>query len=82
MAELSAHQLQFIDKSPHISVLLNLYEEHLDHFDGFSDYENAKFNLANKQSDEDFFVYNAEDKEISRLIMENKPKSRLIPFHD
>ncbi len=80
VAELSAHQLQFIDKSPHISVLLNLYEEHLDHFDGFSDYENAKFNLANKQSDEDFFVYNAEDKEISRLIMENKPKSRLIPF--
>ena len=80
VVEMSAHQLQFIEKSPHISVLLNLYEEHLDHFEDCSEYWNAKFNLALHQSKGDFFVYNSEDERIESLLRENELKSECIAF--
>lgn len=80
VVEMSAHQLQFIEKSPHISVLLNLYEEHLDHFENCSEYWNAKFNLALHKSKGDFFVYNSEDERIESLLRENELKSECIAF--
>lgn len=48
--ELSAHQLQDIRVSPHIAVLLNIYPEHLDHFESFEDYKSAKLNVGKYQS--------------------------------
>ncbi len=80
VVEMSAHQLQFMKKAPHISVLLNLYEEHLDHFGDCSEYWNAKFNLASKQTDSDFFVFNSEDERIESLIRNNDLQSSLIGF--
>ncbi len=80
VAELSAHQLQFIEKAPHISILLNLYEEHLDHFESFSDYCLAKFNLALRQRKGDFFIYNSEDKQIESLLRANSIASEPIGF--
>ena len=47
--ELSAHQLQNIEVSPHIAVLLNIFPEHLDHFDSFAAYEKAKLNVGKYQ---------------------------------
>jgi len=44
--ELSAHQLQNIEVSPHIAVLLNIYPEHLDHFGSITSYHDAKMNIA------------------------------------
>jgi len=43
--ELSANQLENIRHSPHIAVLLNIYEEHLDHFGTFEAYSHAKYNI-------------------------------------
>ncbi|GAB4311334.1 MAG: UDP-N-acetylmuramoyl-L-alanine--D-glutamate ligase [Bacteroidales bacterium] len=43
--ELSAHQLEWVKNSPDYAVLLNLYQEHLDHFGGYERYREAKFNL-------------------------------------
>lgn len=80
VAELSAHQLQFIELSPHISILLNLYEEHLDHFNGFSDYCLAKFNLALRQRKGDFFIYNSEDNQTQSLLKANHTASERIGF--
>ena len=36
--ELSSHQLQYVDCSPHIAVLLNMYEDHLDHYKSYEEY--------------------------------------------
>jgi UDP-N-acetylmuramoylalanine-D-glutamate ligase len=44
--ELSAHQLEIVRSNPQISVLLNIYEEHLDHFQDFEKYSQAKLNIA------------------------------------
>ena len=56
--ELSAHQLQFINKSPHVGILLNVFEEHLDHFGTFEKYKEAKVNVLRYMSDGDFAIVN------------------------
>ena len=56
--ELSAHQLQFINRSPHVGVLLNVFEEHLDHFVTFENYKNAKINIMRYMNDADIAVLN------------------------
>jgi UDP-N-acetylmuramoylalanine--D-glutamate ligase len=54
--ELSAHQLQHVRHSPHIAILLNIFPEHLDYFDGFEPYQQAKMNLYGFQNVNDFLV--------------------------
>ena len=58
--ELSAHQLQFIHRSPHIGILLNVFEEHLDHFGTFDAYRDAKLNIIRKMSEKDWAVANGD----------------------
>lgn len=58
--ELSAHQLQFIHRSPHIGILLNVFEEHLDHFGTFEAYRSAKLNIIKKMGEKDWAVTNGD----------------------
>lgn len=62
--ELSSHQLEFVDYSPKIAVLLNMYEDHLDHYKGYEEYKEAKRNIYKYQSENDFYIYGEEQKEI------------------
>ena len=55
--ELSAHQLEFIQASPHIAVLLNIYEEHFDHYTTPNDYYSAKKNIYKYQTPDDLLIY-------------------------
>lgn len=66
--ELSCHQLQHIKTSPHISVLLNLYEEHLDHYLSYEDYIASKMNLLYKAGKDDVFIYNRDNEELLRHV--------------
>lgn len=54
--ELSAHQLEYVHNSPKVGVLLNVFEEHLDHFGTFGRYKQAKFNLLRYMGEDDFAV--------------------------
>ncbi len=59
--EMSSHQLEFTTSSPHVAVIVNVYEEHLDHYKtGFEGYVNAKMNIARHQKKGDVCVYNPE----------------------
>lgn len=58
VVEMSSHQLEFTSVSPHVAVLTNLYPEHLDHYNGFAGYANAKMNIARRQTAGDFFLCN------------------------
>ena len=79
--ELSAHQLQYVNTSPRISVLLNLYEEHLDHFQTYEKYQEAKLNILKYQDENDnAFIYNANDKLIGDWIEKLQKKTSLIPI--
>ena len=72
VAELSAHQLEFVHCSPDYAVLLNLYQEHLDHFNSFNNYIIAKMNITKYQKYENFFVYNGDDEHIPDLVKQHE----------
>lgn len=56
--EMSSHALEFVKHSPNISIYLNAYEEHLDHYVSLEKYVEAKFNIAKYQNGKDVFIYN------------------------
>ena len=60
--EMSSHGLEFVKRSPNISILLNAFEEHLDHYESLEKYIEAKFNIAKYQNEEDTFIYNFDNK--------------------
>lgn len=66
--ELSSHQLEVIRKAPHIAILLNLFQEHLDNYISFEAYQQAKFNITAFQDKNDYLIYYKEDKLINNLI--------------
>lgn len=51
VCEMSCHQLEFVKHSPDISVLLNIFPEHLDHYVDFNAYAQTKRNIARYQTD-------------------------------
>lgn len=59
--ELSSHQLEYMRRSPKIAVLLNLYEEHLDHYGTFEKYVLAKRRILEYQTQDDNLLYNSDD---------------------
>lgn len=60
--EMSSHALEYVHRSPNISILLNTYEEHLDHYNSLEAYVGAKFNIAKYQNTNDTFIYNYDNK--------------------
>ena len=60
--ELSSHQLEFVQVAPNIAILLNLFEEHLDHYKSYEHYINAKLNICKYQKENDYFLYSIDNK--------------------
>lgn len=77
--EMSCHQLEFAKKSPHISVMTNIYPEHLDHYNGFRGYVDAKLNIVKNQSENDYFIFNDDQVEMKELIDFSALKTKFLP---
>lgn len=56
--EMSCHQLEYVKASPRTAVMLNVYEEHLDHYIDFNAYKAAKENIYRYQGKDDLLIYN------------------------
>lgn len=79
VTELSSFQLMgIVDFRPHIGLILNITEAHLDYHTDIKEYRQAKLNLVKKQLESDFFVYNADDEFIVSQLWQTKAKT--IPF--
>ncbi|MCR6095944.1 UDP-N-acetylmuramoyl-L-alanine--D-glutamate ligase [Salipaludibacillus agaradhaerens] len=79
VVELSSFQLMGTEKfAPHIAILLNFVEAHLDYHGSMNDYVAAKMNVFLKQTTEDYLIYNADDHLVSEVV--NKGQARLVPF--
>ena len=73
--ELGCHQLEFVTHSPEYSILLNIFEEHLDHYRNYDGYIEAKCNIFTHQTDNDYFIYNYDNEIIQNKVNKYNPKS-------
>lgn len=80
VCEFSSHQLEIIRKSPHIAILLNIFQEHLDHYHSYEDYQRAKFNIARFQKVHDYFIYCADNETTKSGLVQYSFPGSTIPF--
>lgn len=59
--EMSSHQLEYMTAAPHIGVLLNIHEEHLDHYGTMEKYVAAKERIYTNMEKDDILFCNAEN---------------------
>ncbi len=80
--EISSFQLEHIKKfHPHIAVITNLSPDHLDRYNNsFKDYCATKFNIAKNQTEEDHFLFEADDENIISGITESNIKAQKHPY--
>ncbi len=80
--ELSSFQLDGIREfMPHIAILTNLSPDHLDRYEySYDKYIASKFRLIKNQTEHDYFIYDADDKEIQNYLKIHKPKAQCFPF--
>lgn len=80
--ELSSFQLDgIINYKPDIAILTNISPDHLDRYEyKYENYIASKFRITMNQTEDDFFIYDADDEAISAWLQNNKTKAKLIPF--
>jgi UDP-N-acetylmuramoylalanine--D-glutamate ligase len=80
--ELSSFQLDgIVDFAPHIAIITNISPDHLDRYDyKFENYIHSKFRITENQTENDFLIYDADDKVILEWLKNNNTKASLLPF--
>ena len=68
VAEVSSFQLDTIERfRPHVGVLLNITEDHLDRYESFEAYGRSKARVFENQDASDFAVLNFDDERVAAL---------------
>jgi len=79
VAEISSYQLETIKSfHPWISLILNIQEDHLERHHSMEEYMRQKARIFMNQDENDYLIYNADDRFIPSMI--KSAKARLIPF--
>ena len=80
--EISSFQLDgMFDFKADIAVLLNITPDHLDRYDNrFSNYIDSKFRIIQNQTNDDAFIYCADDPAIAEELKMREVKARVYPF--
>jgi UDP-N-acetylmuramoylalanine--D-glutamate ligase len=85
VTELSSFLLEFFAlpwkarAKPHVAVITNIYQDHLNRYHSLSDYAKAKSNLFQYQTDRDYLVLNR-DNAWTPFMLRQKPKGRVWLF--
>lgn len=80
--EISSFQLDgCIDFKPHVSVLCNITEDHLDRYEyKYENYIESKLSIAKNQDEEDYFVYCADDPTTKEYLHRVTSPVKKVPF--
>ncbi len=86
VCEFSSYQLDDIEYSPHISVILDLFPEHMNYHGDVKNYYNAKKNIITRVAADDYFIYNPKFAELKSWAKnshcKNIPFEQNIPIRD
>ena len=80
--ELSSHQLEFVQASPNVAILLNIYQEHLDHYSSAEDYYAAKKNIFRYQTANDLLIYGDIFQHCTKDELDSCPAQKIDIYHD
>ncbi len=78
--ELSSFQLQVVNRSPHISAILNVSPNHLDVHDSMDEYVSAKQNIYRKASGRDWAVLNMDNDATRQMLPDARHFAKLALF--
>lgn len=81
VAELSSFQLEdlaYIKKSPYLAIITNIFPDHLNRYNSFQKYAQAKTNIFLYQKPSDYLVFNGNDKFLERLTGKTKSKRHFV----
>ncbi|VXB59277.1 UDP-N-acetylmuramoylalanyl-D-glutamate ligase [Bacillus sp. 349Y] len=79
VVELSSFQLMGIEEfKPHIAIITNLYEAHLDYHGSLHDYWQAKVNITKNQTEDDFLIINDDQTHLIEAVAHTK--AQVVPF--
>ena len=78
--EMSSHQLEFLKTSPHIGIILNLFEDHLDKAGSIEHYHECKMHMFDYQSRIDYSIYCLDNQNLVNKINEKRYYSQLIGY--
>lgn len=79
--EMSSYQLETVKYSPHIGIILNLYEDHLNYHGTLKEYHNSKLNIFKYQTREDIALYTSSNENINNYILTNNYISKTIDIN-
>jgi UDP-N-acetylmuramoylalanine--D-glutamate ligase len=81
--EVSSFQLETIDTfHPKIVIILNLAPNHLDWYDNYEDYIDAKLLILKNLQKNDYLIYNADDELLCEKVKDCPAKKRSFSLHD
>ncbi|RED46975.1 UDP-N-acetylmuramoylalanine--D-glutamate ligase [Winogradskyella eximia] len=80
--EISSFQLDdIVDFKPKIAILTNVTPDHLDRYDyKFENYIASKFRVIENQTEDDYFIYDADDEVILDYMKTHQIRSKKLPF--
>ncbi len=78
--EMSSHQLEYMKKSPNIAILLNIFPDHLDHYESYEAYARAKCNIFEHQNSTDYFLWNSDNEMLQQLVEKTKGITYSVSF--
>lgn len=78
--EMSSHQLEFINVSPHYGIILNLFEDHLDHAGSVKHYHECKMNMFKYQEKGDIAIYCNDNEALKEQIKNNNYQGVMYKF--
>lgn len=78
--EVSSHQLQLVNSSPRVALLLNLFPEHLDYYPDEGAYFSAKRRIFKFQSAKDIVVLNVDEHPVCDYFLQQHSKAIVMRY--